>query len=210
MNYTILMKNLARVLLLMSITSLSSIAIATPITIVSQADNWDYNFGASFGAGGANSVTFADFTAGYTGTNNGLAAFGNNNITGAPVQTFWAAGTSLFAQTTVNLSGTLTGDATLNLAVDNGAAVWINGNLAFQADEGGFTSIWEYSTTADDAFFIDGINTISVIANDYGSLTYFDMELLGDIVPNSVPEPSTLALLGMGLAGFVFSRRKKG
>lgn len=203
------MKNLIRVLFVLAIASLSSVATAAPITIVSQAGNWDYNFGATFGAGGAGTVTFADFTAGYTGANNGNAAFGNTDVAGAPVVTAWAANTSLFAQTTVNLAGTLTGDATLNVAIDNGAAVWINGNLAFQATAGGFTSIWEYTTTVSSAFFVDGVNTISVIANDYGGATYFDMQLTGDITAAAVPEPSVISLLGLGLIAVGLTRRRR-
>lgn len=203
------MRATAPTFLLAVLLLVSGVVSAAPITIVSQADNWDYNFGPGLGTAGAGTVTFADFTVGYTGVNNGPAPFGNTNVLGAPWQTFWNIHTALYAQKTVNLSGPLTGNATLNVAVDNGAAVWVNGNLAFQQTAGGFTNIWEYSTSVSSAFFNNGPNTISVLANDWGGATYFDMELLGDISSAQVPEPAMYGLFGLGLLGLAFARRRK-
>ena len=198
------------IILLAGLVACPAIATAVPITIVSQADTWRYNFGASLGSGVSN-LTLPNFTANYSGVSTGQAAFGNRNAPGGPVNTTWFANRALYLQKTVNLSGNLTSDATLNVAVDNGAAIWINGNLAFRDDRGGFTSIWEYpNQNVSSSFFTSGANIISVIANDYGGLTYFDMELTGDVGDNgvSVPEPSTLALMGLGLLGIGFAKRK--
>lgn len=180
------------------------IALAAPITVISQADNWDYNFGASLGSGGLTGITYADFTSGYTGASNGDAAFGNTHISGAPYNTYWGANSAVYLQKTVNVGGLLNGDATLNLAVDNGSAVFVNGTLVFNENAGGFTNIWEYTQTIDGSLFVNGSNTISVIANDYGGATYWDMEITAD-----VPEPGLLPLLTLGLLGLGLKRRRQ-
>ena len=197
-------------ILLLSIFS-SAILYASPITIVSQQDTWNYNQGTGLGIG---IITggFSTFSAGYTGANIGDAAFGNTGgFSGVPVQTTnWDAGTALYLQKTVDLNGIITGNATLNVAVDNGAAVFINGVEVFNRDAGGFTSIWEYTQIVSDSVFINGLNTISVIANDYGGATYFDMQLLGNIepAPTGTPEPVTLLLMASGLLGLGYQRKK--
>lgn len=197
------MNNILKTLLAIIVSCTASVAMAGPVTLVSQADNWDYNFGSSFGSGGGATVTYSDFTSGYTGTSNGNAAFGNTHISGAPYNTYWSVNTSLYAQKTFTLSDPLVAPATLNVAIDNGVGIWINGHLAFQATAGGFTSIWEYSTSVDPSLFVAGLNTVSVLANDYGGATYFDMELTG-----TVPEPSMLGLLALSLMFFALQRRR--
>ncbi len=187
---------------------LPGIASAVPITIVSQQDNWEYNLGAGLGATNFNSTLFSDFTAGFSGGMFGDAAFGNGGGGGGvPLfNTYWIANTALYLQKTVNLSGAINGDVLLNVAVDNGAVVFVNGTKVFNADAGGFTSFWEYSQNVSGSLFIDGLNTISVIANDYGGATYFDMQLVGDIGPSAVPVPASITLLLLGLTGLGLHR----
>ena len=204
--------NVKKLILLISTASvlfLSGIVNAAPLTLISQADNWDYNFGASLGAGGGDN-TYATFVAGYTGTNSGNGPFGNSNVPGAPYNSLWSANQALYLQKTVDLSGLNVNSALLNLAVDNGASVFVNGTKVFGASAGGFTNIWEYSQGINTSPFVNGINTISVIGNDYGGLTYFDMELTADVSRVvSTPEPSSLIILGLGMIGlFVLTRRR--
>lgn len=207
------MMKMAQLLLLAGAACLpmtSSAALApvgpTPVTIVSQADTWNYNVGASLGSGLPTDGSFSDFTSGYTGNAFGQAAFGNSAPFGAPVHTNWSAYSALYLQKTVSLSTALVGDVILNLAVDNGAAVWINGVNVFNADAGGFTSIWEYSRTFASDPFVVGDNVISVIANDYGGATYFDMELVGtSAVP--VPAAAWLFVSALGVLRLAVKRR---
>jgi hypothetical protein len=51
------------------------------------------------------------------------------------------------------------------------------------------------------------LNTVSVLAEDHGGATFFDMKLAGDLIP--VPEPATMLLLGFGLMGVAGIRRFK-
>lgn len=191
---------------------LPALTHALPITLVSQSDNWDYNFGSSLGGGGGDN-SFATFTAGYTGALNGNGPFGNSSSGVPAYNIYWNANQALYLQTTVDLTGSVVDSAFLNLAVDNGASVFVNGSKVFGASAGGFTTIWEYSTSIATSPFIDGINTISVIANDYGGLTYFDMQMTADVSPTpptqNVPEPSVAVLLGLGLAGVGIMRRRR-
>ncbi|NKB38692.1 MAG: hypothetical protein GKR93_16285 [Gammaproteobacteria bacterium] len=197
------------VVLFVSLFTLTT-AYAVPITIVSQQDVWSYNQATGLGSGLIGGG-FATFTSGYTGTSTGNAAFGNSGLGGAPLYTtLWDANTALYLQKTVNLDGIITGNATLNVAVDNGAAIFINGTQVFNADAGGFTSIWEYTASVSDSLFINGLNTISVIANDYGGATYFDMQLLANIeaATANVPAPATFMLMLSGTIALLSFRRQ--
>lgn len=192
---------------------------AASVTILSQQSFWDYNVTAtdfSFGANGLGPVDYAGFLAEYTGTSNGQAGFGNTTPPlGGATNTTWTAGDDLALQTTAILLGNVIGDVTLNVAIDNGAKVFINGNDVFFADAGGYTSIWEYTATVSGSLFNVGLNTISVLASDYGGATFFDMQLVADdgIAPpdlNPIPVPAAVWLFGTALIGLVgFSRRKK-
>ena len=186
-------------------------ALAASVTIVSQQDFWNYNVTATdFGQNGLATVDYNGFLAEYTGTSMGQAAFGNHSVGLIPVpNTDWAAGTDLALQLTENLAGTVIGDVTLNLAVDNGAKVFVNGIEVFYDDAGGFTNIWEYTTTVDGSLFVVGDNTISVLANDYGQFTYFDMELIAENGINPIPLPAAVWLFGSTLIGLMGMAAKR-
>jgi hypothetical protein len=88
----------------------------------------------------------------------------------------------------------------LDLAVDNGCVIFINDEEVTEHIAESFTSLWEYTTEIDPECLRLGINTVSVLAEDHGQQTYFDMQL------EVVPEPATICLFGLGA---VFMLRKR-
>lgn len=193
----------------------SQTALAASVTILSQQSFWNYNVTATdFGANGLASVDYAGFLSEYTGTSTGQAGFGNTTPpAGGATNTNWSVFDDLALQTTVNLSGNVIGDVTLNVAIDNGAKVFINGVDVFFRDAGGYTSIWEYTATISGSLFNAGLNTISVLTSDYGGLTFFDMQLVADDgigPPSAIPVPAAVWLFSTALIGLAgFRKRRK-
>jgi len=205
------MKTKTRVFAITLLILMSGLVKAAPITILSQQSFWDYNVTS-------NNINhtifptydFSDFTANYTGALNGQAGFGNTTApAGGATNTTWAAGTDLALQTTATLAGNVIGDVTLNLATDNGAIVFINGVEVFSEIAEGFTNIWEYTATISGGLFNVGANTISVLAEDHGGLTFFDMQLVAQGGISPVPEPGIIVLFSLGLFGLALVRRSQ-
>ncbi|MHC1726872.1 MAG: PEP-CTERM sorting domain-containing protein [Syntrophobacteraceae bacterium] len=182
-------------------------AHATPVILTDKGATWQYSvlsqdLWASWGSVGYGTVNWSELT-----WQSGNSAFGNPYSPQLPYSTYWAANTDLALQQQVNVQGIFTGKLTLNVASDNGFLVFINGTEVAKFNAEGYTSYWEYSIDVDSSVFKQGVNTIQVLAEDHGVATFFDMKLAGDL--RSVPEPSTLFLLGGGLLGLVGWRRRK-
>jgi hypothetical protein len=186
--------------------ALSLPAFATPTTVVSEQDMWQYSVLTQDLNSNWSSVDYSTIDwSGITSWQTGQAAFAEE-IGSSPLirHTVWAANTDLALQKTVTVDGTFNGDLTLNLRLDNGAIVFINGTEVFKDNAWGNTTFpqWEYTQLVDGSLFHQGTNLIQVLTEDHGGNTYFDMQLTGDLTAN-VPEPATMSLAFLGLMGIV-------
>jgi hypothetical protein len=94
----------------------------------------------------------------------------------------------------------------IDLGVDNGLLVWLNGHYIFGAQAPGGSSLGEYDI--DVGGLAAGNYSLQILREDHGGATGFD--ILADatraIVP--VPEPVSLSLFGIGLLALGLVRRR--
>lgn len=125
-------------------------------------------------------------------------------------------GESGYFEDTFTLPASFTGAQIWGVAnVDDYGAAFLNGNLVSTALEGagGISEFGNASFgTADDSLFLAGQNTLVIVDDNYwggpsGAAFYADVTFNPGGTP-SVPEPATLSLLGMGLAGLAVLRKE--
>mgnify|MGYP000983202067 CR=1 FL=1 len=191
----------------LALAAVASSAASAPMTIVADhAAGWQYQTIAADLWPDWAAVNYSTYTANATGSwSTGTAAFGN--AVGAT--TNWTANTDLALQYTFNFLGTAA-DLRLNVAVDNGFAIFLNGVQVAKDNAEGSFSYWEYTFNLNPNDLAQGPNVLQVLAEDHGGGTYFDLKLSStDVDPARVPVPATMVLLATGLLGLAALRRRR-
>ena len=198
--------------LFIAISMIMMVSFAEAAIILTPGSSWEWEYTFTDPTGDSNWNT----TTG--GWGKGLAPFGNqvgpynpDDIAGNFSRiTLWPAdgpdGDDLWVRTALNLTGYDLSTIAWGLGVDNGFKLYINGNLVANKNAEGYTYRWEYTGSILQSYLNNGTNVIAVALEDHGGLTAFDMQITGN--RSSVPEPSTLLLLGAGRAGVGLLRRR--
>jgi hypothetical protein len=96
-------------------------------------------------------------------------------------------------------------DLTIDVGVDNGLVIWLDGSFLFGATRSGGSNLNEYDINLSG--ISAGDHSLQILRSDHGGSTGFAIEVNAEAVP--VPEPATLGLIGLGLAGMALRGRRK-
>ncbi|MDK8463510.1 PEP-CTERM sorting domain-containing protein [Marinobacter sp. SS13-12] len=96
-------------------------------------------------------------------------------------------------------------DLTIDVGVDNGIVLWLDGAFLFGATRSGGANLNEYDINLSG--ISAGDHSLQILRADHGGSTGFAIEVNSEAV--QVPEPATLGLIGLGLVGIAATRRRK-
>jgi hypothetical protein len=101
-----------------------------------------------------------------------------------------------------------------SFGVDNGIFVWLDGTYQFGDRNAGTHILGEYDVAIGN--LSAGTHFLQLLLEDHGVTNGYDVLITADeFIPGpgpgdgTVPEPATLALLGIGIAGLRYQMRKK-
>ena len=163
-------------------------------------------------------ITNGNFDSGLNGwTSNGNVTLVNNGGAAARLTAGLGAETytTLLQSISLNAGDTLTGQAQFfgadYLPYNDNAYVKLSGNDLFYSS---IANVGAYGTSALTSFsftaLVSGTYFLSAgVANSIDNVGSSTLEVRNFAVTNAVPEPASLALFGLALAGFVAARRRK-
>jgi hypothetical protein len=94
---------------------------------------------------------------------------------------------------------------TIDVGVDNGVVLWLDGAFLFGATRSGGANLNEYDINLSG--ISAGNHLLQILRSDHGGGTGFAIEVNSEAT--QVPEPATLGLIGLGLVGMAVTRRRK-
>lgn len=119
------------------------------------------------------------------------------------IPTTWAVNSETAIVYEINAGAGLT-NMTIDLGVDNGIFVWLDGVYLFGALAPGVATLGEYSINVGN--LSGGTHYLQILREDHGGATGYGISVEAD--REVIPEPGTLSLFGFGGLALLLMRRR--